>query len=148
MRSLGRRCDRLIAELTLVAEHFTPTLWLPVDSYDFQERGLMKKTIRMELGGARWRLVSYCLVDDVIWSKLSCPCKSLELRGTLPREDLCQRLYCWEAARSHTVTYHHDNSYSKADCWFTPHGCFQNVAISAQEANNNLTNLEADDEFQ
>ncbi|KAI1046291.1 hypothetical protein LB505_008502 [Fusarium chuoi] len=59
-----------------------------VDSYDFKEQGLVKKTISITYQGVPHHLVSYYNVEDVKAGLLSGPSDDPRLRGVVPRTEL------------------------------------------------------------
>ncbi|KAF5248332.1 hypothetical protein FANTH_5961 [Fusarium anthophilum] len=59
-----------------------------VDSYDFKEQGLVKKTISISYQGVPHHLVSYYNVEDVKAGLLSGPADDPRLRGVVPRSEL------------------------------------------------------------
>ncbi|KAF4444063.1 Sge1 [Fusarium acutatum] len=59
-----------------------------VDSYDFKEQGLVKKTISITYNGVPHHLVSYYNVEDVKAGLLSGPADDPRLRGVVPRTEL------------------------------------------------------------
>lgn len=59
-----------------------------VDSYDFKEGGLIKKTISVSFSGITHHMVSYYSVDDVLSGALIRPVKSPLLSGVVPRAEL------------------------------------------------------------
>ncbi len=59
-----------------------------VDSYDFKNDGLVKKTISVLFHGVTHHMVSYYNVDDVTAGKLATPSNSGHLRGVTPRAEL------------------------------------------------------------
>ncbi|PNP59946.1 hypothetical protein FNYG_14740 [Fusarium nygamai] len=59
-----------------------------VDSYDFKEQGLVKKTISITYNGVPHHLVSYYNVEDVKAGLLTGPTDDHRLRGVVPRTEL------------------------------------------------------------
>ncbi|KAG9239405.1 Gti1/Pac2 family protein [Amylocarpus encephaloides] len=59
-----------------------------VDSYDFREDGLMKKTISVTVRGISHHLVSYYLVDDIRNNKFTTPSSDPRFQKTVLREEL------------------------------------------------------------
>ncbi|EXA45922.1 hypothetical protein FOQG_06074 [Fusarium oxysporum f. sp. raphani 54005] len=59
-----------------------------VDSYDFKEQGLVKKTISITYQGVPHHLVSYYHVEDVKAGLLPSPVDDPRLRGVVPRTEL------------------------------------------------------------
>lgn len=59
-----------------------------VDSYDFKDGGLVKKTISVSFGGISHHMVSYYSIDDVLNGALVMPTKSPFFAGVVPRTDL------------------------------------------------------------
>lgn len=59
-----------------------------IDSYEFKEGGLMKKTISINYRGAPHRLVSYYTADDVINGRLQQPMHDPTLNRLVPRVEL------------------------------------------------------------
>lgn len=59
-----------------------------IDSYDFKEDGLMKKTISINYRGAPHHLVSYYTADDLINGRLQQPMHDPTLNRLVPRVEL------------------------------------------------------------
>jgi hypothetical protein len=59
-----------------------------VDSYEFKEEGLVKKTVSVTVGGVSHHLVSYYTVADVMNNKFSTPTKDSRFQHVTPRHDL------------------------------------------------------------
>ncbi|KAF2205565.1 hypothetical protein GQ43DRAFT_362085, partial [Delitschia confertaspora ATCC 74209] len=59
-----------------------------VDSYEFKEGGLMKKTISVKFKGTHHHVISYYSLEDVVSGKLKRPCEDPNLAGIAPREEL------------------------------------------------------------
>ncbi|KAI1803220.1 Gti1/Pac2 family-domain-containing protein [Daldinia bambusicola] len=59
-----------------------------VDSYQFKQDGLIKKTISVTYQGIQHHLVSYYSIEDVIQHKLYTPSQDEMLRGITPRAPL------------------------------------------------------------
>ncbi|KAF5695444.1 hypothetical protein FDENT_394 [Fusarium denticulatum] len=59
-----------------------------VDSYDFKEQGLVKKTISITYNGVPHHLVSYYNVEDVKAGLLAGPTDDQRLRSVVPRTEL------------------------------------------------------------
>ncbi|KAI1468190.1 Gti1/Pac2 family-domain-containing protein [Daldinia caldariorum] len=59
-----------------------------VDSYQFKQDGLIKKTISVTYQGIQHHLVSYYSIEDVIQHKLCTPSQDERLRGITPRAPL------------------------------------------------------------
>ncbi|RBR16594.1 hypothetical protein FVER53590_09150 [Fusarium verticillioides] len=59
-----------------------------VDSYDFKEQGLVKKTISITYNGVPHHLISYYTVEDVKAGLLTSPADDQGLRGVVPRAEL------------------------------------------------------------
>jgi hypothetical protein len=61
-----------------------------VDSYEFLEGGLMKKTISIKFKGSNHHVISYYSLEDVVEGKLKRPCEDPQLDGIEPRQELLQ----------------------------------------------------------
>ncbi|KAM0428218.1 hypothetical protein ACHAPT_007119 [Fusarium lateritium] len=59
-----------------------------VDSYDFKQSGLVKKTISITFQGVPHHLVSYYTCEDVKNGGLICPSNHPDLRNLIPRSEL------------------------------------------------------------
>ncbi|KAF2654722.1 hypothetical protein K491DRAFT_459475 [Lophiostoma macrostomum CBS 122681] len=59
-----------------------------IDSYEFKEGGLMKKTISVKYNGAQHHVISYYSLEDVVAGKLKRPSEDPELTGVHPRNEL------------------------------------------------------------
>ncbi|KAF4336243.1 Sge1 [Fusarium beomiforme] len=59
-----------------------------VDSYDFKDKGLVKKTISITFNGVPHHLVSYYTVEDVKLGKLRSPMEDPRLSNVIPRSEL------------------------------------------------------------
>ncbi|KAJ4307464.1 Global transcription regulator sge1 [Fusarium piperis] len=59
-----------------------------VDSYDFKQSGLVKKTISITFQGVPHHLVSYYTCEDVKSGRLTCPSSHPDLRNLIPRSEL------------------------------------------------------------
>ncbi|KAI8635011.1 Gti1/Pac2 family-domain-containing protein [Xylariaceae sp. FL1651] len=59
-----------------------------VDSYQFKDEGLVKKTISVQYRGVQHHLVSYYNLDDIKGNKLRTPSESQELGSIMPRHSL------------------------------------------------------------
>ncbi|RMJ08016.1 hypothetical protein CDV36_012397 [Fusarium kuroshium] len=59
-----------------------------VDSYDFKQSGLVKKTISITFQGVPHHLVSYYTCEDVKSGRLTCPSNHPDLRNLIPRSEL------------------------------------------------------------
>ncbi|KAJ4353944.1 Gluconate transport-inducing protein required for gluconate-H+ symport [Didymosphaeria variabile] len=59
-----------------------------IDSYEFKEGGLMKKTISVKYQGTNHHIISYYTLEDVVHGKLKRPCEDPDLRDIQPRPDL------------------------------------------------------------
>ncbi|KAI9672062.1 MAG: hypothetical protein M1831_001875 [Alyxoria varia] len=61
------------------------------DSYQFKDRGLIKKTMSVNVDGTTFHLVSYYNPDDVTSGQLDRPSTHVELKFIIPRTDLVHR---------------------------------------------------------
>ena len=59
-----------------------------IDSYEFKEGGLMKKTISVKYQGTNHHIISYYTLEDVVAGKLKRPCEDPSLRDIQPRPEL------------------------------------------------------------
>jgi hypothetical protein len=59
-----------------------------VDSYEFKEGGLMKKTISVKYQGTHHHVISYYSLEDAVKGKLKRPCQDARLSGIQPRPEL------------------------------------------------------------
>ncbi|KAF2181826.1 hypothetical protein K469DRAFT_588531 [Zopfia rhizophila CBS 207.26] len=59
-----------------------------VDSYEFKEGGLMKKTISVKYQGTHHHIISYYSLEDVVSGKLKRPFQDPNLAGIQPRPEL------------------------------------------------------------
>lgn len=59
-----------------------------IDSYEFKEGGLMKKTISVKYQGTNHHIISYYTLEDVVHGKLKRPCDDPDLRDIQPRPEL------------------------------------------------------------
>ena len=59
-----------------------------IDSYEFKEGGLMKKTISVKYQGTNHHIISYYTLEDVVQGKLKRPCEDSNLRDIQPRPEL------------------------------------------------------------
>jgi hypothetical protein len=59
-----------------------------IDSYEFKEGGLMKKTISVKYQGTNHHIISYYTLEDVVHGKLKRPCEDPDLRDIQPRQEL------------------------------------------------------------
>lgn len=59
-----------------------------VDSYEFKEGGLMKKTISVKYQGTNHHIISYYTLEDVVHGKLKRPCEDPQLSDIQPRPEL------------------------------------------------------------
>jgi hypothetical protein len=59
-----------------------------IDSYEFKEGGLMKKTISVKYQGTHHHIISYYSLEDVVKGKLKRPCQDPNLADIQPRPDL------------------------------------------------------------
>ncbi|KAK7178241.1 camp independent regulatory protein [Paraphaeosphaeria sporulosa] len=59
-----------------------------IDSYEFQEGGLMKKTISVSYQGTNHHIISYYTLEDFVHGKLKRPCEDPDLRDIQPRPEL------------------------------------------------------------
>jgi hypothetical protein len=59
-----------------------------IDSYEFKEGGLVKKTISVKYNGAQHHVISYYSLEDVVAGKLKRPSEDPELAGVHPRPAL------------------------------------------------------------
>lgn len=59
-----------------------------IDSYEFKEGGLMKKTISVKYQGTNHHIISYYTLEDVVNGKLKRPCQDDTLRDIVPRPEL------------------------------------------------------------
>ncbi|KAK7190181.1 uncharacterized protein CC84DRAFT_1175729 [Paraphaeosphaeria sporulosa] len=59
-----------------------------IDSYEFKEGGLMKKTISVKYQGTNHHIISYYTLEDVVHGKLKRPCEDPDLRDIQPRPEL------------------------------------------------------------
>ncbi len=59
-----------------------------IDSYEFKEGGLMKKTISVKYQGTHHHVISYYSLEDVVSGKLKRPCQDPKLADIQPRPDL------------------------------------------------------------
>ncbi|KAF2788409.1 hypothetical protein K505DRAFT_109623 [Melanomma pulvis-pyrius CBS 109.77] len=59
-----------------------------IDSYEFKEGGLMKKTISVKYKGTHHHIISYYSLEDVVSGKLKRPYQDPKLAGILPRAEL------------------------------------------------------------
>ncbi|KAF1974567.1 hypothetical protein BU23DRAFT_461471 [Bimuria novae-zelandiae CBS 107.79] len=59
-----------------------------IDSYEFKEGGLMKKTISVKYQGTNHHIISYYTLEDVVSGKLKRPCEDPNLRDIQPRPEL------------------------------------------------------------
>lgn len=59
-----------------------------IDSYEFKEGGLMKKTISVKYQGTNHHIISYYTLEDVVRGKLKRPCEDPTLRDIQPRPEL------------------------------------------------------------
>ncbi|KAI2630612.1 Gti1/Pac2 family-domain-containing protein [Hypoxylon sp. NC1633] len=59
-----------------------------IDSYQFKQDGLVKKTISVTYRGVHHHMVSYYSIDDVMSQKLRTPTESASLSGIAPRASL------------------------------------------------------------
>ncbi|TGJ87402.1 hypothetical protein E0Z10_g1364 [Xylaria hypoxylon] len=59
-----------------------------VDSYQFKENGLIKKTISVQFNGVSHHLVSYYSLDDIKGRRLKTVSETPELSGVVPRRTL------------------------------------------------------------
>jgi hypothetical protein len=59
-----------------------------IDSYEFKEGGLMKKTISVKYQGTHHHVISYYSLEDVVSGKLKRPCQDAKLSDIHPRPEL------------------------------------------------------------
>jgi hypothetical protein len=59
-----------------------------IDSYEFKEGGLMKKTISVKYQGTHHHVISYYSLEDVVNGKLKRPCQDSKLADIHPRPEL------------------------------------------------------------
>lgn len=59
-----------------------------IDSYDFKEGGLVKKTISITYRGVPHHLVSYYTAEDIVSGRLPTPTSDAQLRWMIPRTEL------------------------------------------------------------
>ncbi|PVI07693.1 camp independent regulatory protein [Periconia macrospinosa] len=59
-----------------------------IDSYEFKDGGLMKKTISVKYQGTTHHIISYYSLEDVVAGKLKRPCQDPKLVDIHPRPDL------------------------------------------------------------
>ncbi|KAF2273179.1 uncharacterized protein EI97DRAFT_162968 [Westerdykella ornata] len=59
-----------------------------IDSYEFKEGGLMKKTISVKYQGTHHHVISYYTLEDVVEGKLKRPCEDPNLADIQPRPEL------------------------------------------------------------
>jgi hypothetical protein len=59
-----------------------------IDSYEFKEGGLMKKTISVKYQGTHHHVISYYSLEDVVSGKLKRPCQDAKLADIHPRPEL------------------------------------------------------------
>lgn len=59
-----------------------------IDSYEFKDGGLMKKTISVKYQGTNHHIISYYTLEDVVAGKLKRPCEDPTLRDIQPRPEL------------------------------------------------------------
>lgn len=66
-----------------------------IDSYEFMEGGLMKKTISVKYQGTNHHVISYYSLEDVVSGKLKRPHQDSKLTDIQPRPEL---LNCWKVS--------------------------------------------------
>jgi len=66
-----------------------------IDSYEFKEGGLMKKTISVKYQGTHHHVISYYSLEDVVSGKLKRPHQDPKLTDIQPRPEL---LNCWKVS--------------------------------------------------
>lgn len=59
-----------------------------IDSYDFKEKGRIKKTITLSIHGVVHHVISYYTIEDVIAGRLCRPVHDHQLRFMFPRKEL------------------------------------------------------------
>jgi hypothetical protein len=92
-RALTREPSPMIHVYTNFARSLTPDQQRRfcgslIDSHDFKERGLMKKTISVKYLSTRYRVISYYSLEDAVYNKLRRPCQDDHLADIYPRHEL------------------------------------------------------------
>jgi Gti1/Pac2 family transcription factor len=82
-----RTAQQTTAEMDL-AEQTRLVYGSLIDSYDFKEGGLVKKTISITYRGVPHHLVSYYTAEDIISGRLPTPTSDAQLRWMVPRTEL------------------------------------------------------------